>query len=79
MFLFTVLFLFLSPFLPLFLTANYNLQMFLFTVLFLFLSPVKSARTGKLTRPVQMIWILWNDVLVRKQMHYVNIMRQIVA
>lgn len=53
--------------------------MFLFTVLFLFLSPVKSARTGKLTRPVQMIWILWNDVLVRKQMHYVNIMRQIVA
>ena len=53
--------------------------MFLFTVLFLFLSPVKSARTGRLTRPVQMIWILWNDVLVRKQMHYVNIMRQIVA
>ena len=49
--------------------------MFLFTVLFLFLSPVKSARTGKLTRPVQMIWILWNDVLV----NYVNIMRQIVA
>ena len=53
--------------------------MFLFTVLFLFLSPVKSTRTGRLTRPVQMIWILWNDVLVRKQMHYVNIMRQIVA